>query len=97
MSDKSPESQAIIDEMKPLGEWLMEARPMTRALGRTDYVNRHRQEYMDAGSTYAEANEKAYDDLRVFDKEWDEKNNKYNKLATKYRKQRAKDDGVGLI
>lgn len=38
---KSPEAQAILDEMKPLGEWLMAARPMTRALGRTQYAKDH--------------------------------------------------------
>lgn len=71
---KSAKSQAILDEMRPLGEWLMEAAPMTRVLGRMQFAKRYGD-----------------DALRAFDKEWEEKNSRYNKLSAKYRKQRLAD------
>lgn len=76
----SPESQKILDEMKPLGEWLMAARPMTRVLGRTKY-----------------ADENGYAALKAFDKEWAEKNSKFNRLSGKYRKSRAADEKQELL
>lgn len=70
----SEKAQEILKEMKPLGEWLMEARPMTRALGRTQYAKKH-----------------GYDALRALDAEYAVKYDKYNKLSTKYRRQRMAD------
>lgn len=97
MSDKSPESQAILDEMKPLGEWLMEHQPLNRALGRTQFVNQKRQQYLDSGNTYEQAEARAYEDLREIDAEYVEKDKRFTQLSRKYRKQRAKDEGGVLL
>lgn len=97
MTGISEKSQKILDEMKPLGEFLMENRPMTRALGRTQYVNRMKQNYMTTGVSAEEAEKLAYDRLREFDKEWAEKNAKFNRLSSQYRKSRAADEGGKLL